>query len=378
MKEFKTNILEATKALPIMSHYNESQLITSDADKGTVPKNVVPWYFFIRLLIFGGLGAAFLIFALPIIAKVVGITIGVIISGALVFGAIMFAPLYRQYLIDLSKFARKKMLDGDLFGRLRQQKEDMKKSIVSFVKEMSNMSQITNRLFQLASENETKANDTQKRLTELDKSVEKLKTKIADGLAREGEAYKETPEYNKLSNEYRKSLAESNRSISQLKQYTDFTEAYGVKANLFKKVGFQMETILTAMEIKVDDFDASITMLKEMYDMAKNLKSASESANRAMGLTKSWEVDYVLETVNLTIGNDISTSVGYLNEIGKITKELNLNMDNEASYERLKAIANDIDKGINIVAPTKKYHNPDYQFTQEDKAKAGAFGSLMD
>lgn len=377
MSDFKQKVAERVKLLPLMSHYDDSQLVTTSDPNGELPKNVVPWYFVVRLIIFGVLGFAFIKYALPIIMTIAGTTIAVIASVALVFGAITLAPLYAKYLKELSKTLRKKMIDNDPFRILFEQKGSMVKNRSTFSKENANMGQLTNKLTQLSYENEEKAKNTQVKISELKDRADNIKEKIDKGLISKGEIYKETPEYNTLSNELRKVLADSNRSASQLIQYKNFTETYGIRANLFKKVGFKMDTILTAMDIKIDDFDVTIEMLKNEYDMARNIKNATDSAGRAMGLTKSWEVDYALEVVTMTINNDIASAVGNLTELEKITKELNLDMDNEESYARLEKLAESITNGTDLVPSSSKFQNPDYKFTHEDKAKSGGFGSLM-
>lgn len=374
MADYKEAVVNKIKStLPLMSHYSDAQLVTTADNSGEVPKNIVPWYLITKLAILGVLGTLFVIYALPII----GVTFGVIISAALVFAAIVLGPVYKKYLVTLAKTIRKRMIDSDPFTILFGEKDRMIKSRKVFLDEKSNMGVLTNKTANLSAENETKALAIQSNITNVLKRVERTKSKISDGLKEGGEAYKETAEYNSLSNELRKLLAESNRSSSQLIQYKNFTEVYGIRANLFKKVGYQMDTILTAMDIKIDDFDVSIEMLKNEYDLAKNLKATTESAKRAMGLNKSWEVDYALEIVTLTIERDNASSISNMVELSQITKELNLDFDNEESYERLKLLANNISGGIDLVPSPNKYSNPDYVFTNEDKSKSGGFGSLM-
>lgn len=378
MADYKEAVVNKIKStLPLMSHYSDAQLVTTVDNSGEVPKNIVPWYLITKLVILGGLGVAFVMYALPMIMTIIGVTFGVIVSAALVFAAIVLGPVYKKYLVELAKTIRKRMIDSDPFTILFGEKDRMIKNKKVFLDEKSNMAVLTNKTANLSAENETKALTIQSNITNILKRVERTKAKISDGLKEGGEAYKETAEYNSLSNELRKLLAESNRSSSQLIQYKNFTEVYGIRANLFKKVGYQMDTILTAMDIKIDDFDVSIEMLKNEYDLAKNLKATTESAKRAMGLNKSWEVDYALEIVTLTIERDNASSISNMVELSQITKELNLDFDNEESYDRLKLLANNISGGIDLVPSPNKYSNPDYVFTNEDKTKSGGFGSLM-
>ena len=106
------------------------------------------------------------------------------------------------------------------------------------------------------------------------------------------------------------------RQILVVVNMKSFIQKYGVRANVLGKMDRKLTLAGTAIDIKIADFDATITMLRKEYEFAKNAKAATESAKSAMMFTKDWELEYALDVVTSTrdLGENIlaiSNSFGF-------------------------------------------------------------------
>ena len=131
----------------------------------------------------------------------------------------------------------------------------------------------------------------------------------------------------------------------------------------------------TSMDIKILDFDATIEILKKDFDFAQKAKYATDAAKSAMLFTKGWELEYAIDVVTSTISSDIAITTGNLKDIDSLTK--NYAIDSDELYTNLDMLANNIRTGNEMLPDAKKYNNPEYVLTQDDKMKSGGFGDIF-
>jgi hypothetical protein len=131
----------------------------------------------------------------------------------------------------------------------------------------------------------------------------------------------------------------------------------------------------TAMEIKIQDFDATIEMLKKDYEFGQKSNAATSAAKSVLGFSKGWEFDYALDVVTSTIAADIAMTAGNLRDIETLTT--NYNLDSDELFANLNQIADKIKVGQDIIPDAKQYSNPEYKLTRDDKLKSGGFGDLF-
>jgi hypothetical protein len=83
-----------------------------------------------------------------------------------------------------------------------------------------------------------------------------------------------------------KTLAEGQRVANRLNQQKDFVQKYGSRAAIMKKMGQKLTMVETVMDIKIQDFDATVDMLKKDYEFGQKSNAATTAAKNAMGFTK--------------------------------------------------------------------------------------------
>jgi hypothetical protein len=190
-----------------------------------------------------------------------------------------------------------------------------------------------------------------------------------------GVAAKDTDEYVAFQSELAKKLSDSQRISTQYEQSKSFINKYGVRANVLGKMDRKLTLAGTAIDIKIADFDATITMLRKEYEFAKNAKAATESAKSAMMFTKEWELEYALEVVTSTIAQDIARTSENLIDIDSLTSQYSV--DNDELYSRLDSLADKIKTGENTIPDANKYTSPNYKMTKDDKQNSGGFGDIF-
>jgi len=132
----------------------------------------------------------------------------------------------------------------------------------------------------------------------------------------------------------------------------------------------------TAIDIKISDFDVTIQMLEKEYEFAKSARAATEGAKSAMHFTKDWELEYALDVITETIAMDIARTQENLSDIDMLTSKYDV--DSDELYAQLDSLADNIKTGKDYVPDSKKYSNPNYKLTQEDKQESGGFGQMFD
>lgn len=369
----KTSNLESLLAIPYFNNYDQSQIVEANPDKlrsGTTKVfNVLKWAVVI------GAVFAFCKYAIPIIFTTVGYFVAMGIIGVLIFTFIMFVPTLFRWIKNLVKVFEKKRIDTFAFDELERKKVEVREHAETFGKSKVNFEMITQDLQNESTKSKQDAEEDKVLYQKTFDRAEAEKLKIEALLAKHGEDFKTEDEYIQMVIKHKKLLTECGRLKTRINQSELFVKKYGARAATLKKVCHRFEFVKLAMDEKVLDIDATIDFLKKEYNLAKKFKSATDSAHSVLGYSEDWQFEYALESINLTIENDLSSSIYKLNNIESLTK--NLNLDDDTFYDELDKFADDLKTGKHVSPSDKAYKNPDYKFTSEDRANAGHFGKLM-
>ena len=129
------------------------------------------------------------------------------------------------------------------------------------------------------------------------------------------------------------------------------------------------------MDIKIQDFEVTIDMLKKDYAFAKTAKDATDASKDAMGFTKEWQLEYAMDVVTSTISMDIARTSENLLDIETLTSQYSV--DNDELFNRLDVLATKIVGGQEAIPQSTQYSNPNYKLTQDDKKSASGFEGLF-
>jgi len=366
----KSSILE----LPILKHFDESKgeiaLKTDALKKG---EKSLFWAIALGLLGIGG----YLVwtYIIPPLFTMLGQAIALSATGIfLVFLVIMF-PVIMKSLRFAAKNLHKALIHSNPFNELEEQKDKMIKNREVFKNTKAKLKGLKNEMEIEAGKSEKEAKDFQEQVLSLQRQSEKLKSAMDEMVKQHGVGAKDTDEYVALQSELARKLSDSQRISNQYEQSKAFIQKYGVRANVLGKMDRKLTLAGTAIDIKIADFDTTITMLRKEYEFAKNAKAATESAKSAMMFTKDWELEYALEVVTSTIAQDIARTSENLIDIDALTSQYSV--DNDELYTRLDSLADKIKTGDNTIPDSTKYTSPNYKMTKEDKQNAGGFGDIF-
>lgn len=366
----KSTLLE----LPILKHFDETKgeiaLKTDALKKG---EKSLFWIIALGLLGIGG----YLVwtYIIPPLFTMLGQVIALSATGIfLVFLVIMF-PVIMKALRFAAKNLHKALIHSNPFNELEEQKQKMIKNREVFKNTKAKLKGLKNEMEMEAGKSEKEAKDFQEQVLSLQRQSEKLKSAMDEMVKQHGVGAKDTDEYVALQSELAKKLSDSQRVSNQYEQSKTFIQKYGVRANVLGKMDRKLTLAGTAIDIKIADFDTTITMLRKEYEFARNAKAATESAKSAMMFTKDWELEYALEVVTTTIAQDIARTSENLIDIDSLTSQYSV--DSDELYTRLDSLADKIKTGDNTIPDSTKYSSPNYKMSKEDKQNAGGFGDIF-
>jgi hypothetical protein len=367
----KSTLLE----LPILKHFDESKgeiaLKSSDALK----KNEKSLFWFLNLALIGAGAYLTWTYIIPPLFTMLGQAIALTATGLfLVFLVFMF-PVIMKAMRFATRSLHRTLIQNNPFSELEEQKQKMIKNREVFKNTKAKLKGLKNEMEIEASKAEKEAKEYQESVLSLQRQAEKLKTGMDELVKANGVAAKDTDEYVAFQSELAKKLSDSQRISTQYEQSKSFINKYGVRANVLGKMDRKLTLAGTAIDIKIADFDATITMLRKEYEFAKNAKAATESAKSAMMFTKEWELEYALEVVTSTIAQDIARTSENLIDIDSLTSQYSV--DNDELYSRLDSLADKIKTGENTIPDANKYSSPNYKMTKDDKQNSGGFGDIF-
>lgn len=367
----KNSILD----LPILKHFDESKGEIALKTSGDLKKSEKSLFGFLSLALFGAAGYLTWTYIIPPLFTMLGQAIALSATGIfLVFLAFM-SPVILKGLRFATKNLHKALIKSNPFNELEEQKEKMIKNREVFKNTKAKLKALKTEMEIEADKSEKEAKTFQESVLSLQRQSEKLKLSMDDLIKLNGIAAKDTDEYVAFQSELSRKLSESQRVSNQYEQAKNFIGKYGVRANVLGKMDRKLTLAGTAIDIKIADFDTTITMLRKEFEFAKNARAATESAKSAMMFTKEWELEYALEVVSSTIALDIAKTSENLIDIDTLTSQFSV--DNDELYARLDKLADQIKTGENLVPDANKYASPNYKMSKEDKLNSGGFGDIF-
>lgn len=371
LKESQSHVLD----LPILKHF--------DDEKGEISLNPKNWRngekglnAFIKIALFAGLGYAAWVYILPPLFTALGQVIALAGVAVFVIFFILMLPIIFKFLRRVTRGIHKSLIKHDPFGELQDQKQKMLRNRKVFKDSKAKIKALKNNMEQEAFKAEKEAKDFQDQVLSLQKHAEKIKSKMEAIVAEKGSAGKDTDTYVELHSALAKKLSQSQQIAHQLKQSKSFIQKYGSRASVMGKLDRKLTLAGTAIDIKISDFDVTIRMLEKEFQFAKTARAATDGAKSAMLFTKDWELEYALDVVTETIAMDIAKTQENLSDIDSLTSKYDV--DSDELYAQLDTLAEKIQTGKDYIPEAKKYNNPNYKLTAEDKQESGGFGNMFD
>lgn len=364
----------ALSELPILKHFDESKGEIA-LSKDTLKKGEKSLFWALALGLLGVGGYLVWTYIIPPLFTALGQVIAISAVGVFLVFLVMMYPVIMKFLRFATRNIHKALIKSDPFNELEEQKQKMIKNREIFKTTKAKLKGLKNEMEIEAGKSEKEAKNFQEEVLSLQRQSERLKSAMDEMVKQHGVAAKDTDEYVALQSELAKKLSDSQRVSTQYEQSKTFIQKYGVRANVLGKMDRKLTLAGTAIDIKIADFDATVTMLRKEYEFAKNAKAATESAKSAMMFTKDWELEYALEVVTSTIAQDIARTSENLIDIDSLTSQYSV--DSDELYTRLDNLADKIKTGDNTIPDSTKYTSPNYKMTKEDKQSAGGFGDIF-
>jgi hypothetical protein len=358
--------------LPILKHFEKSQITFNPKNWRKGEKGIAT---VIGLVILGTIAWGLYKFILPIVFTWVGQVLGAIAAAVLVIAFFIMLPVIIKALKKLARTFHKMLIKYDPFGELEEQKEKMIQNRERFKEAKAKIKAIKSNMENESIKAEKEAKDYQDKVLVLQSKAETTKGRMQEMDAKMGEAAKDSDEYVEYQTNLMKTLSEAQRISHMLNQSTGLVRKYGSRAHVIGKLDRKLNMVDTAMEIKIADFDVSIDMLKKEYAFAQAARDATEQAKSAMLFTKGWELEYALDVVTNTIELDLATTKENLLDLDTLTSQYS--MDSDELYSKLDKLADQIKTDNYTVPESKKYSNPNYKLSQEDKLESKGFGDIF-
>ena len=369
----RTSTLNANLSeLPILKHFNQNEISTKVDSFRKGEKNMF-WFFKLAVLI--GVGYLTWTYVLPPVFQAIGQMLAVAATAVMIVAGVIMAPVIVKGIRLFTRSLHKALIKYDPFAQLEIERQKMLANQTTFRVAKQNIVSLKQEMEVEADRSEKEAEQGQTRILALQGKAEKIKSSMDEMVKTHGVAAKGEDDYVNLAAELQKILAEAQRVANKLNQSKDFVQKYGSRANVMKKMSQKLTLVETAMDIKIQDFDATIDMLKKDYEFGQKSNAATTAAKSAMGFTKGWEFDYALDVVTSTIAADIAITAGNLKDIESITS--NYTLDSDELYANLNAVADKIKVGADIIPDASQYSNPEYNLSSSDKLKSGGFGDMF-
>ncbi len=368
MSSESTKVLE----LPILKHFEKSQ-ITFNPKNWRKGEKGIAWV--VGLVLLGTIAWGLYQFILPIVFTWIGQVLGAIAAAVLVIAFFIMLPVIIKGMKKLARSMHKMLIRYDPFGELEEQKEKMIQNRVQFKEAKAKIKAIKSNMESESIKAEKEAKDYQEKVLVLQARAEATKNKMKEIEQRIGEAAKDSDAYVDLQTNIMKTLSEGQRVSHMLNQSTSLVRKYGSRAHVIGKLDRKLNMVDTAMEIKIADFEVSIDMLKKEHAFAQAARSATEQAKSAMLFTKGWELEYALDVVTDTIALDLASTRENLLDLDSLTSQYSL--DSDELYTKLDKLSDQIKTDNYDIPESKKYSNPNYQMTQEDKQESKGFGDIF-
>lgn len=358
--------------LPIFKNFDKNQIVTKVDTFRKGEKNL---FWFLKLGVLGAVAYGTWIYVLPPVFQAIGQALAVAATGVMIVAGVIMAPVIVKGIRVLTRTIHKALIKYAPFDQLYVEKQKMLDNQNAFRVSKGKINGLKQDMEIEAANSEKEAKEGQSKILRLQGQAEKLMTLNQAMVAKSGVDAKTEDEYVANAADLQKVLAESQRVANKMNQSKDFVQKYGSRAAIMKKMGQKLTMVETAMDIKIEDFDATIEMLKKDYQFAQKSNEATTAAKSAMLFSKGWEFDYALEVVTSTIAADTAITAGNLKDIDSLTT--NYTMDSDELYANLNEVADKIRIGGDVIPTAKQYSNPEYRLTQSDELKSGGFANMF-
>ena len=358
--------------LPILKHFQANEITLNPKNWRKGEKGIGA---LVGLVLLGTIAWGLYKFILPIVFTWIGQALGAIAVAVLVIGFFIMLPVLVKGLKKVARGLHKMLIRYDPFGELEEQKQKMVQNRAEFKQAKAKIKAIKSNMESESIRSEKEAKEFQDKVLVLQSRAEATKNKMQELEQRMGEKAKETDEYVDLQTGLMKTLSEAQRISHMLNQSTGLVRKYGSRAHVIGKLDRKLNMVDTAMEIKIADFDVSIDMLKKEYAFAEAARNATEQAKSAMLFTKGWELEYALDVVTNTIAMDLANTKENLLDLDSLTSQYS--MDSDELYTKLDKLADQIKTDNYVVPESKKYNNPNYKLSPEDKIESKGFGDIF-
>jgi hypothetical protein len=358
--------------LPILKHFqaNEISLNPKNWRKGEKGIGAI-----VGLVLVGTIAWGLYRFILPIVFTWIGQVLGAIAAAVLVIAFFIMLPVIIKGLRKVARALHKMLIKHDPFGELEEQKQKMVQNRTRFKQSKTQIKAIKSNMESESIKAEKEAKEYQEKVLLLQSRAETTKGKMHEMEQRMGEGAKDSDEYVEHQTTLMRTLSEAQRISHLLNQSTGLVRKYGSRAHVIGKLDRKLNMVDTAMEIKIADFEVSIDMLKKEYAFAAAAKQATEQAKSAMLFTKGWELEYALDVVTTTIAMDLAATRENLYDLDSLTSQYS--MDSDELYSKLDKLADQIKTDGYALPESKKYSNPNYKLSQEDKMESKGFGDIF-
>ncbi len=358
--------------LPILKHFSKEEITLNPNNwrKGEKPIASIA-----AIVIFGTIAWGLYSFVLPIVFTWIGQALGAIATAVLIIGFFIMLPVIIKGFKKLARALHKMLIRTDPFGELEEQKQKMIQNRVAFKEAKAKIKAIKSNMESESVKSEKESKDYQEKVIDLQAKAETTKNKMMTMEQSLGAAAKDSDEYVEQQTSLMRTLSEAQRVSQMLNQSTGLVRKYGSRAHVIGKLDRKLNMVDTAMEIKIADFDVSIDMLKKEAAFAAAANEATSQAKSAMLFTKSWELEYAMDVVTNTISMDLASTKENLLDLDSMTSQYS--MDSDELYTKLDKLADQIKTNAFVIPESKKFENPNYKLTQEDKAASGGFGDIF-
>jgi len=275
--------------LPILKHFDQNEIAKNVESFRNGEKGL---FWFLKLGALIGVGYLLWTYVLPPIMIALGQLAAVAATAIGVVFLIIAAPVIIKGIRRFTRALHKAVIKYDPFAQLEDERNKMLKNQNDFRIAKSNISQLKQEMEIEADKSEKEAESGQTRIIVIQGKAEKLDVEMKEMVRVKGVDAKSEDEYVEKAAEFQKILAEAQRVSNKLTQAKDFVQKYGARAAVMKKLGQKLTMVETAMEIKIQDFDATIEMLKKDYEFGQKSNAATSAAKSVLGFSKGWEFDY--------------------------------------------------------------------------------------
>lgn len=367
------NIQTKVSNYPILKHFSEGEIMLNpQTQMNTLGKTI---FGVTTVGVVGASGYLLWTYVLPPIMIMLGQFIGLALTAVGVVGLFIMFPLIIKAIKRFSEASERALIRQDPFGELQDQKRKMildrnkfKDSKVK-IKSLKSTAEIE------SSNSEKNCKDFQSQIVSLSNESKKIKEIMDKMISTDGLGVKESDDYSDLENKLAIKLSTAQRLSHQLEQSKLYVQKYGSRANIMAKLDRNLTRAETAINIKIDDFDATVDMLQKDFEFASSAKNVTDAAKSVLSVSDSWELAYATNVITSTISMDMARSNENMIDLDVLTSKYSI--DSDELYNNLDILATKISGGTDIVPSANRYSSPNYKLTQDDKQSSGGFGNIF-